>query len=119
MANSPSLHAAALAAALLGVACDPAFVIEGSVKSPSGALAGADVTLSCPSNEPLRLSTDAQGSLHYQRIGTADPACRVVISKPGFRPRELTLAEVCKAHFGVGCSGARIDVQLAPAEQAP
>jgi hypothetical protein len=42
------LRTAVLAAALLGAACDPAFVIEGSVKSPAGALAGADVTLRCP-----------------------------------------------------------------------
>ena len=113
------LRTAVLAAALLGAACDPAFVIEGSVKSPAGALAGADVTLSCPSDPPLRLTTDAHGRIFYHRIGTANPECRVVVSKQGFRPRELTLAEVCNAHFGVGCRSARIDVELAPAEPAP
>lgn len=108
------LQLAALAAALLGAACDPAFAIEGSVKSPSGALAGAEVTLACPPDPPVRLTTDALGHLAYHRIGTANPACRVIISKQGFRPRDLSLAEICNSHFGLACSGARLDVELGP-----
>lgn len=108
------LYAAAVAAPLFAAACDPVFTIQGSVKSPSSALAGADVTLSCPSDPPVHLTTDALGRIAYHRMGTANPECRVLVSKPGFHPRELPLSEVCKAHFGVGCWGAQIDVELAP-----
>jgi hypothetical protein len=38
----------------------------------------------------------------------------VIVKKPGFRPREITLAQICNSHFGLSCTGARLDVELAP-----
>ncbi|EYF01847.1 Hypothetical protein CAP_7728 [Chondromyces apiculatus DSM 436] len=105
-----------LAAALLGVACDPAFNFSGTIKSPSGALAGAEVTLFCPSYEPIRLTSSAQGYVGYHQIPGQSPECRVTVSKPGFRPHEVTLDAICTGHFGLSCTRAQLDVQLAPAE---
>ncbi|WP_156041392.1 carboxypeptidase-like regulatory domain-containing protein [Chondromyces apiculatus] len=110
------LQIAALAAALVGVGCEFAFNLQGTVKSPSGALAGADVLLSCPPDRSEHIKTDAQGRLSYSKIPLVGPECRLVVSKPGFQPREVTVEEVCTSHFGRGCIAAQLDVELVPAE---
>ena len=104
------------AAAVFETACDPAFWLEGSVKSPTGALAEAEVTLSCSGDpRPLaHLTTGALGGFSYHQIPGLSPECRVVITKPGFRSSEVTLAEICHSHFGLSCTRARLDVELAP-----
>lgn len=110
------LQFVALAAALLGAACDRGITIEGSVKSPTGGLAGADVTLSCPPDPPVHITTNELGGLRYHSIPTVSPECHVIVSKPGFRPREIPLAQICTSHFGLSCSGARLEIELAPEE---
>jgi hypothetical protein len=112
--RTDALQIVVLATALLGAGCDPVFSLQGSVKSPAGAIAGADVTLSCPLDPPVHVTSDALGRLDYHRMGTANPECRLLISKPGFHPKEVRLEDVCRSHFGVACWGAQLDVELAP-----
>src|SRR5262245_13964548 len=106
----------ALLAGTLGVACDPVFWLVGSVKGPSGPLVGAEVTLLCPGDltgDPTRrLTADALGRVSYRQIPTANTECRVLVSKPGFRPREIPLELICHSHFGLSCSSAQLDVEL-------
>ena len=101
------LHASVLLGALAGCA-GPDYGMSGTVKTGSHCqasdglpqpVAGARVSFTCPNRPDLMVATtDARG--RFAAVATAeamstDPACQLVVEKPGYLTRRYPLLEVC------------------------
>ncbi|APR86175.1 Hypothetical protein A7982_11524 [Minicystis rosea] len=108
------LPALAIVLSAFAAACDPAFWLTGTIKSPAGPLAGAEITLACPGYTTQPVTSSADGRITFHQVPSIDPECRVRITKPGFRAHEITVASICHSHFGLTCRQATLEVELVP-----
>jgi hypothetical protein len=111
--GSGALVVVALAASV-AAGCDPAFTMQGRVRSGAAALEGAEIALACEDGARPLGTTDARGKLAYHSIPGESPDCRVTVTKAGYATRSFRLAELCTGHFGVTCTRAMLAVELVP-----
>jgi hypothetical protein len=79
-------------------ACDPAFQLNGTVKTPAGAsVGGAKVRFSCDGVvQGKELETQANGSFSELRVGWYEDDCVVRIDARGYDPKELAIGPYCR-----------------------
>lgn len=116
-AKSCGLVAIGASTLVLAAACDPAFRLSGWVKSNTGRpIVGAAVSLSCDGAvQGMSVSTGADGSFVYNRIGWYPDTCLAVVRASGFEGRDLPIGPHCRkrpAHLKDACLDVRIDVVL-------
>jgi hypothetical protein len=110
-----AMKAKLFACAVLLVACDPAYSVTGTVVDGKGApIAGASVTMSCPSGSVRKETTGASGEFQHGGVGgTAEaPSCTLRIEAAGFVPQTIPSTAVCfrssrKGNYGKPCSPER------------
>jgi hypothetical protein len=114
----------ALLVLLLLPACDPGWHASGHVVDGTGApVAGATVTLDCPGKSFFeRGSSDPTGAFSLGAVGPSPPAakCHVVVDRPGFAKRTLSLFDLCfrsteDGTLGDPCSPGAGTIVLSPA----
>lgn len=107
-------------------ACDPGWSVHGVVIGPDGmALAGARVTLECPSGPATApVTADAGGRFDFGGVGRATESarCTIVVSHAGFVERRLPATDTChrstsRGNFGEPCDPREELVALEPAPQ--
>jgi hypothetical protein len=117
-----SLALLTLPTLLAVVACDPTFSVSGTVVDASGApVAGATVTMACPSGRTETVTTSAGGEYAFGGVGGSfeAPKCSLRIEKPGFTARTVRTTDACyrgtQAHnAGTPCKPGEGKVVLTP-----
>lgn len=106
---------------LVGAGCDPAYSVRGTVLDAGGtAVAGANVTLSCPSGRTESAVTTASGEFTFGGVGGSfeAPRCSLRIEKPGFTTQTVRTTDACyrstqTKNYGKDCRPGEGEIRLA------
>jgi hypothetical protein len=106
-----------------GAACDPAFQLNGRIKTPAGAaVGGAKVRFSCDGVvQGKELETQANGSFEELRIGWYEDDCVVRIEARGYEPKELAIGPYCRERSGYrrdACIRVEVDTTVEPSNRS-
>ena len=104
------------------VACDPTYSVSGTVVDASGAaVAGATVTMACPSGRTEAATSSAGGEFAFGGVGGSfeAPKCSLRIEKPGFTARTVRTTDACyrgtqASNAGVPCKAGEGRLVLTP-----
>jgi hypothetical protein len=101
--------------------CDPVYSVHGTVLDAAGtAVAGANVTLMCPSGRTESSVTTASGEFAFGGVGGSfeAPKCSLRVEKPGFIARTVRTTDACyrstqTKNYGNECRPGEGEIRLA------